>query len=208
MKKLHIILDIDNTLIDSLSSYDYFRFKSEVRIPDAKFDEANMYIWKRPYLEEFLSYLNITASHISIWTNGTDGWLKFIFNNIIKPHLDESKITFLLSIDFSTQIQINKDNFIAKVPVKEMKKIFNNNSFGFSHNNTILIDDNFYNCWFNKYNSIPSRKYIVINENKKRNKDLLYIIKIIEKLKKSDNISDTLKKVYDGIDNYNDLFDH
>jgi len=47
-----------------------------------------------------------------------------------------------------------------------------------------------------------------MNENKKKNKDLLFIIEILETLKKSNDLTDTLSKVYSGINNYNELFDN
>lgn len=208
MGNLHVILDIDNTLVDSMNKNDYKKIKDLVREPDVYFPEAQMYIWKRPNLDEFLNYLNNNVRFISIWTNGTQGWMDFILKKIISPIIHKAKLEYLLSIDFSTPIQIIRENMTSKIYVKELKKLFRLNHSEISFHNTILIDDNYYNCWFNKNNSIPIKKFYIMNENKKKNKDLLFIMEILETLKKSNDLTDTLSKVYSGINNYNELFDN
>jgi TFIIF-interacting CTD phosphatase-like protein len=94
------------------------------------------------------------------------------------------------------------------IPIKnieEMIKRFPNNNI--SLYNTVLIDDNYYNCIFNRNNTIPIKKYYAIEEVKGiRNNDLMFIIQIIMELKKSKNVQKTLKSVYDGIADYNKLF--
>ena len=94
------------------------------------------------------------------------------------------------------------------IPIKNIgamiQRIQNNN---ISLYNTVLIDDNYYNCIHNKHNTIPIKKYFALEEvNVIRNKDLLFIKQIIMELKKSKNVQKTLNGVYSGISDYNKLF--
>ena len=96
----------------------------------------------------------------------------------------------------------------SMIPIKnigEMIKHFPNNNI--SLYNTVLIDDNYHNCIFNRNNTIPIKKYYALEEIKgTRNNDLMFIIQIIIELKKSKNVQKTLNGVYDGITDYNRLF--
>ena len=96
------------------------------------------------------------------------------------------------------------------IPIKKIGEMiirFPNNNI--SLYNTVLVDDNYYNCIHNRNNTIPIKKYYALEEIKgTRNNDLLFIKQIIIELKKSKNVQKTLKGVYDGIDDYNKLFTH
>lgn len=203
MNNLHIILDIDQTMLDNMSYFDYNRNKNHIRKPD--FIENDICIWIRPKLIDFINFLDKNVKYISIWTNGTSSWLKFIVHKILSKYIPHNRFHLLLSIDFSTPQVIERN----KIFIKDTSKIF----LKFPHkdiniNNTILIDDNYHNCTFNKHNSLPIKKYFVMDElkNKRLEKDLDFIIQIITVLKKSKNVSETLKNVYSSLDNYDKLF--
>ncbi len=203
---LHIILDIDQTLVDNMSLYEYETNKDKLRKPD--FIKESMCIWTRPNLKEFLDFLDKNVKYISIWTNGTFSWLYYVFTTILSKYLPKKRFLLLLSVDYSIKQSIQMNGITSIIPIKNIDKMINrfpNNNI--SLHNTVLIDDNYHNCIFNRNNTIPIKKYYAIEEiNGIRNNDLMFIIQIIIELKKSKNVQKTLKGVYDGITDYNKLF--
>ena len=203
---LHIILDIDQTLVDNMSFNQYEKNKDKLRKPD--FIKESMCIWTRPHLKEFIDFLDKNVKYISIWTNGTFSWLYYVLTTILSKYLPKKRFMLLLSVDYSIKQPITNNGMTSMIPIKnigEMIKRFPNNNI--SLYNTVLIDDNYYNCIFNRNNTIPIKKYFAFEEIKGiRNNDLLFIIQIIMELKKSKNVQKTLKCVYDGIADYNKLF--
>ena len=94
---MHIILDIDNTLIDSLDIISYNRVKDLVKIPDHIGN--GMFIWERPYLGNFLNYLDKNIKYISIWTNANKEWLHFILHTVLSKYLKPERFSLLLNIE-------------------------------------------------------------------------------------------------------------
>ncbi len=203
---LHIILDIDQTLVDNMSLYEYEKNKDKLRKPD--FIKESMCIWTRPHLKEFIEFLDKNVKYISVWTNGTFSWLYYVLTTILSKYIPKKRFLLLLSVDYSIKQDITNNGITSLIPIKNVNSIihrFSNNNI--SIYNTVLIDDNYYNCINNKYNSVPIKKYYALEEVKRtRNNDLLFIICIISELKKSKNVQKTLKGVYDGITDYNKLF--
>lgn len=201
MIELHVIIDIDQTLIDSMTKDIYDENRDKIRKPD--FTNNNQYVWVRPKVKEFFNYLDKNVKYISIWTNGSKGWLDFVVNNILSKYIPVKRFYILSCINNSTPMVINKNLVYVKEIGKLLKKYPNKN---ISLKNTVLVDDNYYNCSYNKYNSIPIKKFLILEDNKKINEQLDYTIEIIKLLKDSQDISFTLKNVYDGINDYDKLF--
>jgi TFIIF-interacting CTD phosphatase-like protein len=203
---LHIILDIDQTLVDNMSMNEYENNKNKLRKPD--FMKETMCIWTRPHLKEFIEFLDKNVKYISIWTNGSFSWLYYVLTTILSKYIPKKRFLLLLSIEYSIKQEIINNGMISMIPIKnigEMIKRFPNNNI--SLYNTVLIDDNYHNCIFNRNNTIPIKKYYALEEIKgTRNNDLMFIIQIIIELKKSKNVQKTLNGVYDGIADYNKLF--
>jgi len=203
---LHIILDIDQTLVDNMSMNEYENNKDKLRRPD--FIKETMCIWIRPHLKEFIEFLNKNVKYISIWTNGSFSWLYYVLTTILSKYIHKKRFLLSLSVEYSIKQEITNNGMTSIIPIKnigEMIKRFPNNNTSLL--NTVLIDDNYWNCVFNKYNTIPIKKYYALEEIKgTRNNDLLFIKQIMLELKKSKNIPKTLKGVYDGMTDYNKLF--
>jgi len=200
MSELHVILDIDQTMIDNMSMSDYNKHKLNLRKPDLI--DKDMCIWMRPNLVDFLKFLDKNVKYISIWTNGSTSWLFFVVKNIISKHIPHNRFHLLLSIEHSTPFVV--DN--VKMHIKDTNNILQK----FLHKkislkNTLLIDDNYFNCIYNKFNSLPIKKYFIMHEEKCKN-DLQFIKQIITVLKRSNDVSKTLKNVYNGVEDYNKLF--
>ena len=203
---LHIILDIDQTLVDNMSFYEYNKNIDKLRKPD--FIKETMCIWIRPHLKELIEFLDKNVKYISIWTNGSFSWLYYVLTTILSKYIPIKRFLLLLSVDYSIKKSIEINGLSSLVPIKDIEamiqRIKKNN---ISIYNTVLIDDNYYNCIYNRDNTIPIKKYFALEEvNRSRNNDLLYIKQIIMELKKSKNVQKTLKSVYDGINCYNKLF--
>jgi len=77
------------------------------------------------------------------------------------------------------------------------------NIYFFNRKKGVLIDDNYYNCYYNKNNAIPIKKFLIRNEfDDKELKKTTFIIKTLLHCK---DVNVILKKVYESID-YNQLF--
>lgn len=205
---IHIILDIDQTIVDSMSLIEYNNYRSNKKIRAPDFIKESMCIWMRPHLKELIEFLDKNVKYISIWTNGSFSWLYYVLTTILSKYLPKKRFLLLLSIEYSIKQEITNNGMISMIPIKnigEMIKRFPNNNI--SLYNTVLIDDNYHNCIFNRNNTIPIKKYYALEEMKgTRNNDLMFIIQIIIELKKSKNVQKTLNGVYDGITDYNRLF--
>ena len=74
--------------------------------------------------------------------------------------------------------------------------------------NTVLIDDNIYNCLYNKSNTLPIKKFVITKElnEPKRSESFFYIKQILEILMKTKDVRQTLTNVYSNIESYDNLF--
>lgn len=201
MLDLHVILDIDQTMIDSMPSSNYRWNSNTLRPPD--YQENDISIWTRPYLKDFLQFLDKNVKYISIWTNGSSSWLYHVVNKIVSKYISPKRLYLLLSIDYSTPMIVNNNKVFVKEVGKILKEFPKNDV---SLRNTVLVDDNYLNCIYNKYNSLPIKKYFVHDEHKNKKNDLSYTTQIINVLKNSKDVSITLKNVYDKMEDYKKLF--
>ena len=101
---LHIILDIDQTLVDNMSMNEYENNKNKLRKPD--FMKETMCIWTRPHLKEFIEFLDKNVKYISIWTNGSFSWLYYVLTTILSKYLPKKRFLLLLSIEYSIKQEI------------------------------------------------------------------------------------------------------
>ena len=203
MNDIHIILDIDQTLVDSMEKYRWFMEKKNVRVPDYFLPE--MAIWERVGLKEFLEYLDKNVKYISIWTNGSEDWLKFVVHKILSKYISPKRFSMLLSVKYSVTRSVNGVNALVKDINLVIKKI---NNPKITLKNTVLIDDNIYNCLYNKSNTLPIKKFVITKElnEPKRSESFFYIKQILEILKKTKDVRQTLTNVYSNIESYDNLF--
>ena len=201
-----ILLDIDQTLIDSMSLEKYNENKDLIiRPPDYVNKSLNLCIWERTGLGKFIKYLDRNFRFLGIWTNGTEMWLYLVLNTILKKYVNKNRFVILFS-NKESQILFRKtiiDNemYMEKVLIKDLNSIFKRSKF--TKKNTIIIDDNYDNCMKNKNNSLPIKRFSIINSP---NENFEKKINIIEGVKKSNNYNYILNKVYLSIKNYDNLF--
>ena len=119
-KKYNIILDLDSTIIfctcninmdfDLLTSF--------------KIDNYTVYIYSRPYLNEFLEFIK-TYFNIYIYTNGN-----YEYSEIIVTHIKHKYNVFISEVICRINTTEQQDKFIENYSDKSI-----------NNNNTIIIDD-------------------------------------------------------------------
>ena len=126
-KKLHFVLDLDNTLICAQ------RKKTKKPAFEINIDNEHYYVYKRPGLDRFLLELFIHAKSVSIWTAATKEYCNQIVKNIFTDS-ERKKLKFI----WSRNKTVNKSGMFY---LKDMSKVFSH--FGpMNKSNTLLIDDN------------------------------------------------------------------
>lgn len=138
-KTIHVVLDIDETLIHAVPvSYEHYR-KHKNRPPKGvvytKIYDSNTDIYAvhiRPYVHEFLRQIFGMSQSVSIWSAGTRKYVNTMVNLIFSP-LQQSKL----------RIMWNRKNcsiMNGGYYVKKLSKLFKKYQDMTEHN-TFLIDD-------------------------------------------------------------------
>lgn len=135
MNKKNIILDLDNTLLNSLT------FKEVKNFPQSKqkfftyVDMDKSYrVYLRPYLQKFLDFL-FANYNVSIWTAASKSYATFIIDNIIlvKPERKLDLVLFSYHCSYSKKfLKCAKDIMMLWEELK-LK--------GYTKENTTILDD-------------------------------------------------------------------
>ena len=143
-KKGLIILDIDNTLIDTkiiLNKYKDNYAKPSFTLSKADISKLytknteiipfiNILIYRRPYLTQFLTYI-FQHFHVGIWTAANEEWMNIVLNKVLKKY--KNKFLFKWHREHS--------NPEGKY-MKPLRRIFEKYP-KFNSSNTLIIDDNY-----------------------------------------------------------------
>jgi TFIIF-interacting CTD phosphatase-like protein len=90
MSKINLVLDLDNTLISSISFREMKRLKNlDKRKLKYKVMHKDYRVYYRPYLAEFLEYA-FANFHVTVWTAASRDYAAFIIDNIL---IDEKPVT-------------------------------------------------------------------------------------------------------------------
>ena len=122
MDKL-LILDIDETLVHAT--------EQDLGRP-CDFETEWYFVFKRPYVDEFLSYC-FKNFKVAIWTSAGDVFAQEIYHKLIKP---VGKPLFIWSSARCTPT-LNPENF-ETIEVKNLDKV---KKKGFSLSKVIMVDD-------------------------------------------------------------------
>jgi hypothetical protein len=175
-KRLNIILDLDNTLICSIS-------KNVKTPPILNYSLNHTYyqnyiIYGRPYLHYFLTEINKFAN-ISVWTAAGKEYANFVVNHFFPPSI---KLTFFYHGEHTEQLMR------SSYKMKPLNYLFERYPNHFNKYNTLIIDDLPFVIQSNKEYSIQITPF-EINESKINNYyDLMTIlndnelVKILNKL--------------------------
>lgn len=177
---INVFLDLDNTLISSLTKdeeSDYIKQSPDSyakRIKKAKHVEFdNHYVtFERPGLQEFLDYL-FANFNVSVWTAASKNYANFIIKNFVLAGRKERELDYLL---FSTHCRISsrKQGCISHKNLKLLKSEFGIN---YDPEYTYIIDDH-----DDVYNEQPKRcihikPFNIGDSGSLKDKELLSVVK-------------------------------
>lgn len=142
IKMLNILLDLDNTLISSVTLKEDKSLKKSSSMYTTAKEKLNWklmgddyIVFERPGLQEFLTYL-FQHFNVSVWTAATKSYALFIIDEFILKHHPERKLNFIL---FSHHCRISMD---VKNTQKSLEMIPNHFGLDVYAANTFIIDDN------------------------------------------------------------------
>lgn len=215
LKKFNIILDIDETLIQTLQlpmnktkKKIHSHNDGNIVIIDNHKNQGSI-VYLRPRLYEFLDYC-YQNYYVSYWTTGTNNYCKAILDKILtEKQLKQTRLIFARFKDNTVMDLVTKKKY--KIPrlndkiVKPLDYIFQHETYKkkFNKNNTFLVDDNPIHIAINQKNSIfilPWCRY------DKKDTKLTILLDILKKSKNAKNINEIKyepKTLYDS--KYNNI---
>jgi hypothetical protein len=179
-KKINIVLDLDNTVINSLTPSEFKRV-SKNKINKFKYhymDDAYI-VFERPHLQEFLDFLFDPKNNfeVSIWTAASKSYAIFIINNIIlnKPG---RKLDFVLYSQHCVQSQKYLNC------IKDLSLFWNIlDPKLYNKKNTYIVDDLEEVQIENDKNIFKAPIFDVLSKNSENDDYLLKLIKELKELK-------------------------
>jgi hypothetical protein len=136
--KLNCILDLDNTLISSISYKEMESEKVKQRLENTNlvyYDMPGYYhIYLRPHLQKFLDYV-FKNFNVTVWTAGSQDYASFIINKIIKGRRKNRKLKLFL---YDKNCEESQKLYSHSSP-KDLKYVYN--FPGFKECNTFIVDD-------------------------------------------------------------------
>ena len=161
--KLNVLLDLDNTIINSLKIPEELElvpieYKNKFKYYDM---EKEYRVFERPYLQMFLDYLFLNFN-VSVFTAADKEYGMFIYENIIKR--PERKINYLFSGYHSSLSEIYYGS------PKDLRLLWDEfKVHDFTPCNTVILDDldEVYNN--NLYNCIRAPMFEILTQDNKVN---------------------------------------
>jgi TFIIF-interacting CTD phosphatase-like protein len=187
--KLNIILDLDQTLICSLSTPEELEllpksFQKKLKKKCKYYDMEGYYrVFERPYLQTFLDFV-FTCYNVSIWTAADRDYALFIIDHIIAPSNSDRKLSYIF---FGYHCQPSEVFYKSPKNLKILWTVFNLDDF--LPSNTVIIDDLPAVQKANPNNIIPAPNFDILVDGEPNEKVLcdtflLSAIGTIEKIRK------------------------
>lgn len=158
-KPINVILDLDNTLIYSISC-DKLPKKSTY-LHSMKFHKMDddYYVFERPGLQDFLDWL-FKNYNVSIWSAASPDYVDFIVKNIVEKN--GRQVEYVLNSDNCEKCQ----KIFGDKHIKNLKMLWDIHDLrGYGPYNTLIIDDLKMVCKVQPNNSIQIKSF---NTNKKQ----------------------------------------
>jgi hypothetical protein len=182
MSKINLVLDLDNTLISSVSFKELEKIKN---IKDRKlnFKEMENYyrVFYRPHLKEFLEYA-FENFHVTVWTAASRDYASFIIEEILMENnnkgIYKSKNPKQLKMFFYDDNCEESQNFFDKDSPKDLKYLYKFNN-KFHRCNTIIMDD-LYDVY--KANPKQTLRAVYFDAKKKESENDTFLLEAIKKL--------------------------
>jgi hypothetical protein len=210
IQKINVLLDLDNTIINSLESADIKQINSSFRSfknpgePsefESHFHFADMApffrVYARPHLEAFLDYL-FEHFNVGVWTAAESEYALFIIKHFIetKPERKVKVIFYRYHVDAAEKRYGNGK-------IKDLRLLWEHyHLFPFYPCNTILIDDLIDVKMTNPKNVFPIKSFDVMidneaNEDAARDRELYNVMDTLETLRiKYHSQEQTMKRLF------------
>lgn len=165
-EKILLILDLDETLIHAT--------ENKLSI-EHDFQYAEYYVYKRPYLLEFLTEMS-THFKLSVWSSADDTYVNDIVA-LIKP--DEITFEFVWARSRCTlRRDYELDNYVQEKRLKKIKK------HGFSLERSLIVDDSPEKTKDNFGNAIYVNPY----EGDLQDDELILLSSFLKSIKDHENV--------------------
>ena len=171
----NIVLDLDNTIISSLTKEEFEKRKIDHKVKFAPICDGMYYTMPRPHLEEFLKYI-FPRFHVSVWTAASKDYAKEIINKFVLKGKKNRKLRGFL-YDLHCKESMEKVN---PKTMKDLRYLYISKNKMFNENNTVIIDDLKEVLNNNKKNSIDSKYFDSSKKNATDDDFLLYLMKDLE----------------------------
>lgn len=182
---LNIILDLDNTIINSIA-YDRMKYVPK-NIELESVDIGDFITFKRPNLDIFLDFL-FSNFNVGVYTLGSRDYAEDIVWNFIQ-NKSGRKVDFILSRE-DEYINATSPKYMGLGLTKNLRFLWEDlKIYDYYPCNTFIIDDNPFVKATNPYNTIHVNKFEVLRDNNSYNNlssmdnVLLEVIKELMKIK-------------------------
>ncbi len=178
-KKVNVVLDLDNTLIYSISCDKFPKKNSHMhRMVYHKMDD-DYYVFERPGLQNFLNWL-YKNFNVTVWSAASPDYVEFIVKNVVEKN--GRKVEYVLNSDNCEESQeIYGDNHI-----KNLNMLWDQyDVYGYGPYNTLIIDDLKMVCKIQPNNSIQIKSFNTHNKNSINDNELKEIRKKLTKVSRN-----------------------
>jgi hypothetical protein len=181
-KPINVILDLDNTLIYSISQEKFPKKKTHLHsMKHYKMDD-DYYVFERPGLQTFLNWL-FKNFNITVWSAASPEYVEFIVKNVIEKN--KRNIEYILNSDNCEESQ----TVYGDKHIKNLNMLWDHYEIdGYDSYNTLIIDDLKMVCKIQPHNSIQIKSFNT------RSKDCIKDIELKEIRKKLNKIVKHYKK--------------
>jgi len=193
-KKIHVLLDLDQTLISAEPTEEYDFKQNKEKAKKFKFHDMDGYyvVFERPGVQEFLDFLfdNFT---VSVWTAASKDYAVFVIDKIVlaKP---ERKLDYIF---FAYHCAVSKHK---KKGSKSLNMLWDVYKIpGYTKDNTLIIDDydEVYKTQPDNCVAIPAFEFT--NSDSPNDKLLTNMIPELKKLSQGkQTVKETVKNVNDS----------
>lgn len=172
MKKLHVILDLDETLVssqrmDELDAADMASMKAKLKWHDI---DGYYIAFERPHLQEFLDELFKTYK-VSVWSAGSKDYVLEIIEKVVLV----KKQRVLEYIFFSYHCKLSKQRYSGQP--KNLCLLWDTFKIHkFRSSNTLIIDDHHDVQSCQPSNCIQIKEFDVLDPNSFKDNELVRII--------------------------------
>lgn len=177
MKRENLILDLDATIIHSVSPRDLpsnwkMRKLKWIVMPSSDRKRVDYVVFLRPHLELFLTYI-FKYFNVSVWTAASHDYALFIINNVILRDRPERKLDIIL-YDYHGQVS----QHLHRGP-KQLKILWNEFLIPnriYNEYNTRILDDNAHVKNPQKNLVITAPEFDFFKKNPEQDKFLLNLV--------------------------------